>query len=317
MTRATLATTLSIPLGVTAFAYPFFLPSITATNDAGAHAADAPLLLLLIGLLCLLALSDRRLGLGSTPPRNIRSSRPAAPSSTHQPAARPARTSTPDDHRGHSAPTPTGTTKLIALLGVLVALNSALRLLPALAGASPIFVLILLVGYAYRATFGFLMGVLTLVVSALITGGVGPWLPYQMLAAGWLGLTAGWLPDLRQYPRREGALLAIFGFLWGLLYGAILNLWFWPFIDPATSALGNDGLWHPGLLPAQTIGRYLTFYLVTSLVYDLFRAVATAALTLALARPLLFVLRRFERRFSWQPYELSTERPGESNQPGR
>ncbi len=37
------------------------------------------------------------------------------------------------------------------------------------------------------------MGVYTIVVSALITGGVGPWLPYQMLVTGWVGMSAGGL----------------------------------------------------------------------------------------------------------------------------
>jgi energy-coupling factor transport system substrate-specific component len=61
--------------------------------------------------------------------------------------------------------------KMIALLGMLVAVDAALRLIPSLLGASPIFLLIILVGYAYGASFGFLMGSLTLLVSAFITGG--------------------------------------------------------------------------------------------------------------------------------------------------
>jgi energy-coupling factor transport system substrate-specific component len=183
--------------------------------------------------------------------------------------------------------------KLVALLGVLVAVNSALRLLPAVGGASPIFLLILLVGYAYGATYGFLMGTLSLFVSALVTGGVGPWLPYQMLGAGWMGMTAGWLPDLRRRPAVELATLAAVGAVWGLLYGAILNLWFWPFLS--AEALGRA----PGASPTDSIARYGAFYLLTSFWYDLFRAVATAALVAALGRPLLGVLRRYRRRFAW------------------
>lgn len=195
------------------------------------------------------------------------------------------------------ASTPPGgsSARLVACLGVLVAVNSALRLLPSIGGASPLFLLILLVGYVYRATYGFLLGALTLAVSALVTGGVGPWLPYQMLGAGWMGLTAGWLPDLRRRPALELAVLAGFGAVWGLLYGAILNLWFWPFL-PAES-LG----WLPGASPAETVQRYAIFYVLTSLWYDLFRAAANVALVLALGRPLLAVLRRFRRRMTWMP----------------
>ena len=82
----------------------------------------------------------------------------------------------------------------VALLGALVAIDATLRLVPSFLGASPIFALILLVGYVYGPRFGFVMGSLTLFLSAAITAGVGPWLPFQMLCAGWVGVAAGWLP---------------------------------------------------------------------------------------------------------------------------
>ena len=87
------------------------------------------------------------------------------------------------------------------------------------------------------------MGALTLCVSALITGGLGPWLPYQMLGAGWVGLTAGWLPHGGVVGgRRQLLMLAAFGALWGFLYGGILNLTEWPFAAPGlTSAPGSTG----------------------------------------------------------------------------
>lgn len=189
--------------------------------------------------------------------------------------------------------------KLVALLGVLVATDAALRLIPSLLGASPIFLLIILTGFAYGADFGFLMGALTLLVSAFITGGVGPWLPFQMLSAGWIGLTAGLLP--RSGSKRELALLVLFGGVWGLLFGAIMNLWEWPFAAPGLRQ--QVGLyWVPGMNLWQTIHTYAHFYLVTSLVYDLFRSIGNILLVLLLARPVLMLLDRFRERFSWQPW---------------
>lgn len=193
--------------------------------------------------------------------------------------------------------------KLVALLGVLVAVDSALRLIPSLLGASPIFFLIILAGYAYGADFGFLMGALTLLVSAFITGGLGPWLPFQMLVAGWVGMTAGWLPKqrLRVSLRRELLILIAFGALWGFLYGAIMNLYSWPFAAPGLEQ--QTGLyWAPGMGFLQTVHTYLRFYLATSLVYDLFRAVANALLIVLLARPVIALLDRYRTRFSWQPW---------------
>ncbi len=189
--------------------------------------------------------------------------------------------------------------KFVALLGVLVATDAALRLIPTILGASPIFLLIILAGFAYGADFGFLMGALTLLVSAFLTGGIGPWLPFQMLTAGWIGLSAGLLP--RTGWKREIVQLTLFGAFWGFLYGAIMNLWEWPFAAPG---LGQQvGLyWVPGMDLWRTIHTYAHYYLVTSLVYDLFRAVANVALVLLLARPVVKLLDRYRERFTWQPW---------------
>ena len=42
--------------------------------------------------------------------------------------------------------------------------------------------------------FGFVLGSVTMFASALLTGGVGPWMPFQMLAMGWFAMGAGLLP---------------------------------------------------------------------------------------------------------------------------
>lgn len=194
--------------------------------------------------------------------------------------------------------------KTVALLGVLVSLDAALRLAPTLLGASPIFVLIVMAGAVYGSAFGFQMGALTLLVSAFLTGGLGPWLPYQMLGAGWVGLSAGWLPKPASTRAR---LLWIAGFaaLWGFAYGALLNLWFWPFSAPG---VGTDaGLyWSPGLSAATALHRYVRFYLVTSAGYDLARAAGNLALALLLGGPLLLVLERFKAKFEWRPWQSAT-----------
>ena len=114
--------------------------------------------------------------------------------------------------------------KMVAVLGVLVAANAVLRAVPGPAGFAAVFMLPVLCGYLYGATFGFLLGSLSLLVSALIGAGVGPWLPYQMLAVGWVGLTsAGLWPALRvlrleRHPRREVAILGAWGLLWGFSF---------------------------------------------------------------------------------------------------
>jgi energy-coupling factor transport system substrate-specific component len=212
-------------------------------------------------------------------------------------------------------------TKLLALLGILVAINSALRFIetaiPGPGGFTPIFFLIIMVGYVFGGRVGFLMGALTLMVSALITGGVGPWLPAQMFTAGWVGMSTPVLQPLvkaiRQKQTRwststlnpEIILLTGFGLLWGFLYGAIMNLWQWPFIvGPQNQAFiaGSDLL--------STLQHYLAFYLVTSVVWDAIAAVGNVLLLLAFGAATLRALRRFQQRFEFS-YSTVT---GESTQ---
>ena len=88
--------------------------------------------------------------------------------------------------------------KAIAMLGVLSAVGAALRPLGAgTAGLETVFFLLVLGGRVFGAGFGFVLGATTLFASALITGGMGPWLPFQMLGAAWVGLGGGLLPQLR------------------------------------------------------------------------------------------------------------------------
>jgi energy-coupling factor transport system substrate-specific component len=201
-------------------------------------------------------------------------------------------------------------TRMVALLGVLVAVDATLRLVPSVLGASPIFLLIILVGAVFGAAMGFQMGVLTLLFSAMITGGIGPWLPFQMLGAGWVGLTAGWLPRRGPAPLRL-ALIAVFGAVWGIAFGALMNLWFWPFTAPGAGA--NAGLyWSPGLGVTDTMTRYLRFYAVTSLAFDVARAAGNVVLVIIFGGPVLRLLERYRSRFTWQPWtelEPSVPRP--------
>ena len=190
--------------------------------------------------------------------------------------------------------------KFVALLGILTAMNAALRFaevaIPGPGGFSPIFFLIIVTGFVYGGRFGFLLGALTLLVSALITGGVGPWLPYQMLTAGWVGLSSPLLRPLIRWLRVEGrwpevALLALFGLGWGLLYGVLMNLTSWAFIVGSVAPM-------PATL-RETLRQYSVFYVTTSLVWDLARGFGNVALTLAFGAPTLRVLRRFHKRFSF------------------
>ena len=182
--------------------------------------------------------------------------------------------------------------KAVAVLGVLAAAGGALRVLSAgTAGLEPMFFLLVIAGRVLGPVRGFVLGNLALLASAFLTAGVGPWTPFQMVACGWVAMGAGMLP--RASVRGERWLLAAYGLVCGLAYGAVMNLWFWPFMG--SSAPSGAGF-VPGAGAAANLHHYAVFYLATSLAWDLPRGVLTAVLTCLASRPLLRALRRSVRQ---------------------
>ncbi|GAA1800383.1 MAG: ECF transporter S component [Actinobacteria bacterium] len=181
--------------------------------------------------------------------------------------------------------------KAVALLGVLSAVGAVLRPLGAgSAGVELVFFLLVLAGRVFGPGFGFVLGATTLFASALITGGVGPWLPYQMLGAAWVGLGAGLLPRARG--RVEIALLAAYGAVAGLAYGWLLNFSFWPFAIGSGTGLS----FVPGAPALENLHRFALFSLATSLGWDLGRALTNAVLIAVTGTAVLGALRRVARR---------------------
>jgi len=182
--------------------------------------------------------------------------------------------------------------RTVAVLGVLAATGGALRVLSAgTAGLEPMFFLLVLAGRVLGRSTGFVLGALAVLTGAFLTGGVGPWVPFQMVSAGWVALGAALLPPATG--RAERVMLAAYGLGAGLLYGAVMNLWFWPFMG-ASAPTGAGFV--PGAEVSSNLGHYAAFYLATSLGWDVPRGLLTAALVLVAGRPVLATLRRAVRR---------------------
>jgi len=160
---------------------------------------------------------------------------------------------------------------------------------PAPAGLEPSLAIIIIGGRVFGRGFGFVLGAVTVFTGALITGGVGPWLPFQMMAAGWVGFGAGCLP--RAGGRVEVAWVAAYAVVSGLLFGVLMNIWFWPFASygPETSFVAGDPF-------NANVARYATFYVTTSLLWDLGRSVLSLLVIGFAGSSLLRALRRASRR---------------------
>lgn len=182
----------------------------------------------------------------------------------------------------------------LAVLGVLSAMNAALR--PALgvgtAGVESVFFLLILGGRAFGPGFGYLLGFTSMFASALLTAGIGPWLPFQMLCAAWVGLAAGLLPR-RVKGAGEIVMLCVMGVVAAYAYGAMMNLWFWPFISGTDGGALGSLDYVPGAPLGENLARFGWFTLLTSTGgWDTGRAVTTALALALLGRPVLTVLRR-------------------------
>jgi energy-coupling factor transport system substrate-specific component len=241
-------------VGVAAFLYPFLLSEVPQGASEVARTEDAPLIFGLLLSLALLAFVIELAGARMN-------------------------------------------AKVVSVLAVVMVAAAALRIPTLPAGANAFYFLVIAGAYVFGPRLGFLIGAGALFLSAFAVGGFGPWLPFQMFAAGWLGMSAGWLGlalerPLRRHKRVELCLLALFAGAWGFLFGAIMNLWFWPFV-----AQGDSVSWRPGMGLGETLRHYWAFYLLTSAGWDGWRAVANVVIVLVAGRPTLDLLTRFRDRF--------------------
>ncbi len=188
--------------------------------------------------------------------------------------------------------------RVLAVLGVLSAVNAVLRALsPGLAGIELAFFLLILAGRVFGPGFGFVLGCTSLFASALLTAGVGPWLPFQMIVSAWVGMGAGLLPR-RATGRAEVALLAGYGVVAAYAFGLLMNLSSWPFVL-GIEVPGHEGSlsYLPGAPLLENLHRFVVYSLVTSTGgWDTVRAVTNATAIVLLGPAVLTTLRRAARR---------------------
>lgn len=190
--------------------------------------------------------------------------------------------------------------KSVALLGVLAALTAALRPMGAGAvGIEPMWFVLILSARVFGPAFGFILGILAMFVSAFITGGFGPWLAYQMFAAGWVGLGAGLLPQhLGRWRIRgnfEVAFLALYGIFASMFFGLLMDLQFWPWALGANTQLSYVA----GASIATNAHRFIIYHFASSMAWDVPRAIVTSVLTIITAPAVLFAMRRTKHRASF------------------
>ena len=193
--------------------------------------------------------------------------------------------------------------KVLAMLGVLTAINAVMRGLSAgMAGIELVFFLLILGGRVFGPGFGFVLGCTSLFASALLTAGVGPWLPYQMLASAWVGLGAGLLPrrclGRAMTGRWEIAILVVYGVVAAYAFGLLMNMSSWPFALGIAVPGHTGGLsFVPGDPIWENLHRFGVYTLLTSTgSWDTGRAITNTIALVVLGPAILTTLRRAVRR---------------------
>lgn len=180
----------------------------------------------------------------------------------------------------------------LALLAVLAALAAALRQIGAGAvGIEPMWFLVILAARVFGATFGFSLGAIAMALSALLTGGLGPWLPFQIMAASWIGLLAGSLPQ-RVRGRLEIAMLMVIALVAGMSFGFLMDLQLWPWLLGTETAIS----FVPGAGVEENLSRFVRFHFLTAMAWDIPRSILTATLIAITGAPILNALRRAQKR---------------------
>jgi energy-coupling factor transport system substrate-specific component len=151
--------------------------------------------------------------------------------------------------------------------------------------------ILILSARVFGASFGFLLGIISMFASALLTGGVGPWLGYQIFAAAWIGMMAGSLPK-QMRGKSEIFMLAIYGAIASMLFGILMDLQFWPW----TLGTGTQLSYLPGGEISENISRFFSFHFLTAMAWDIPRAIFTSTLILITGRSILSALNRTHTR---------------------
>lgn len=178
--------------------------------------------------------------------------------------------------------------KNVAFLGILSALIAALRPLGIGAmGIEPMWFALILSARVMGPTFGFLLGAISMTLSALLTGGIGPWLGYQVFAAALIGFGVGVIPQ-KIRGRLEISLLAIYGAIASEFFGIMMDLQFWPW----SLGAGTELSYRAGASLSENFSNFITYHYISALAWDLPRAVITVVLISIAGKSTLNALRR-------------------------
>ncbi|OLS40316.1 ECF transporter S component [Bacillus sp. MRMR6] len=168
----------------------------------------------------------------------------------------------------------------LVLLAVLASIAAVVRIpFASIPSVQPTTFVIMMSGYVFGAESGLMIGTVAALASNMILG-QGPWTPWQMLAWGLVGLSAGILRNTNFMKAKWGKI--VFGVVWGFLFGWIMNLW--------------------GLLAFTQSGTVVTtetllLYFAGSAIFDSMHSASNVFFLLLFGNMWVKTLTRFKRKY--------------------
>jgi energy-coupling factor transport system substrate-specific component len=168
----------------------------------------------------------------------------------------------------------------LVLLAVLASIAAVGRIpFASIPSVQPTTFVIMMAGLVFGAESGLVIGAVAALASNMILG-QGPWTPWQMLAWGLVGLTAGLLQKTKVMNSTTGKI--IFGITWGFLFGWIMNLWgLLAFVQSGTP------------LNRET----LLFYFAGSSLFDFMHSISNVFFLLVFGNAWIKNLTRFKKKY--------------------
>jgi len=165
----------------------------------------------------------------------------------------------------------------LVMISILAAVTALSRIpFASIPSVQPTTFVIIMTGLVFGSETGFVVGNVGAFISNIFLG-QGPWTPWQMYAWGLIGLCSGTLKNSKAM--KSPTILAIFGFLTGILFGWIMNLWI-----------------VVGILQTITWGEFITLY-ITSFYFDLAHGITNAFLLLVFSKSWRKRLGRFQQKY--------------------
>lgn len=167
--------------------------------------------------------------------------------------------------------------KTLAILATLGAMGGLFRVpFAAIPGLKPTTFIVAITGYTLGPINGFMVGAASAFISNFFLG-QGPWTLWQMLGWGLCGFSFG--ITRKMFKKKNFILFTILCFLWGYIYGFILNLWFvLEYIKPFSFKTWIGGE-------------------VSSFYFDSIHAFSNLAFSIIFCKSFFKVLERYKNRF--------------------